>query len=94
MKIDIEEVEGLIMLAKAYKPLIEKVADEVVGDYAPILGKVVDGLREYSIKSNTDSFKQYVENGFTREEALLLVINTRASLQEALSNVSGNKTKK
>lgn len=73
-----------------------------IGEFKPVVQKVFDGLKlykdewedvtaffsEHTVKFRSNIFKGFLEEGFTREEALTLTIATVKDIQQAF-----NKTK-
>jgi len=90
---DVEELGNLLTAVKLFVPI----ADEVVTtlfEYGPTLQRLVDALTKHHRTTNLEAFQFYTKNGFTRSEALLLVLNTNTNLQQlmqSLSNVKGKK---
>lgn len=91
MKIDFDDIKGMLGLAKLYKPVAEEVVETTMKEYGPILGSIMDNARSYMVNSTDRTIKQFEELGYSREESLLLTINTNASLSEALKNVKISK---
>lgn len=87
----IAEIMALLGLVKEYKPVAETTVDLVVEEYGPILNKVFKSMGSALVKNTDANIKEFQELGYTKDEAILLVINSKAALQEALSNVGSKK---
>jgi hypothetical protein len=87
---DINNFVEIMAAAESLRPLVHQASD-VIKSYGSELAMLVDALVNYTIKRNTNTFNQYCSNGFSREEALLLVLNSKAALQDALNNRKGAK---
>lgn len=82
-----EEMEALVEIGKEYIPIVEKATDEL----APILDKLFDQLSCYMREQNVKAMEYYLQNGFSRQEALLLIINAKSSLEKMTDNMGKNK---
>lgn len=94
MKITEEEFNEFVAIlneAESFRPLVKKVLD-TIESYGPELARLFDDLADYSVKRNAKTFNMYRDNGFSRKEAMLLVLNSKVALSEALNN--HNKGKK
>ena len=91
MKIDFNDIKEMLGLAKLYKPVAEEVVETTMKEYGPILASIMNNARSYMVNATDRTVKEFVELGYSREEALLLTINTNASLAEALKNVKTSK---
>ena len=78
------EIEMLLGEVDQYLPLVKKVTDKL----APVLDELAERISKYNRQSNVDAFKFYVDSGFTRSEALLLVINANAAMEKAMQNIN------
>ena len=74
---------GILKNAKEAKEL----ADLLIPELYPYIERLSDGLVDLKMRQ----IKQYQDNGFTREEAILLTIDTFNSVQRALNNNTGGK---
>jgi hypothetical protein len=77
---DPEELREMIAIADLYIPIIE----EALAKVGPVLGGLIEKIDRFFCETQTASFHFYVDKGFSREEAMLLVINAKVSLQEIL----------
>jgi hypothetical protein len=82
-----EEIGDLIEVAKEYVPVVEVAIDEL----APVLDKMFSRLSCYMQQGNVEAMEFYLQNGFSREEALLLIINSSVALQKMADNMGKNK---
>lgn len=81
-----------------------KLAQEV-GEFKPVVRKVLDELKLYkdeweditmfltenTVKFRSNIFKGFLEEGFTRKEALTLTIATVKDIQQAYNNTKQTK---
>ena len=74
---------GILKNAKEAKEL----ADLLIPELYPYIERLSDGLVDLKMRQ----IKQYQDNGFTREEAILLTIDTFNSMQRAINNNTGGK---
>ena len=74
---------GVIKEVKEIKELVDLVIPEVY----PYIERLSNGLVDLKMRQ----IKQYQDNGFTREEAILLTIDTFNSMQRAINNSTGGK---
>jgi hypothetical protein len=93
---DLKQIRMYFELAKSFAPLADE-ALEVVFAYGPILRKLMDSIVDYQVFRTTLTIKQFEMLGMTREEAIMLTINNKVGLQEAIDqwkNTLCNTTKK
>lgn len=93
MKFTEEDIQMFITIldgAESFRPLVNKALD-VAESYGPELAALFDGLFDYSVQRNTDTFNQYCNNGFSREEAMLLTLNSNVALNDALNKTNKRK---
>ena len=76
--------------AESFRPLVKKVID-TIESYGPELSGLFDDLIDYSIKRNTKTFNMYIKAGFSREEAMLFILNSKVALVDALNNHNKKK---
>lgn len=90
MKIDQEMVEligEIVIGAEQYRPLVQQVLT-TVKSFAPELKDIPEALSEYIVKNKKKIFDMHIAEGFTREESILLMINSNASLSKAMESWS------
>ena len=76
----VEIAEEYFPVVKKAIPLIKKLGKE----FKPLM----DALSDNFVDSNVRCIKRYQDNGFTRDEAILMTISTRVSIQEAVRNMN------
>lgn len=54
----------------------------------------VDRLADYITDTKIKQIKRYQDAGFSREEAILLVIDSANSISKSLNNIKNNQTSK
>jgi len=90
MKVELGEILGVIGAVEANADMILGVAEagsNLIYKFAPVLGKILDSTGDYMKERTVKSFNFYLENGFSREEALMLVLNSRIALAEMMKEV-------
>lgn len=88
---DIKLFMELIDKSEEFRPVVNKIID-VLESYGPELDRVMRTLFTRAEQRNSDSFNLYLSNGFSREEAMMLILNTNISLQESVkSNIKRRK---
>ena len=93
MKEIIENAKIYLGLAKEVEPLADEAITQLLDGYGPVLAKIGDRVRKYSVESTVQTVKDYKGAGFTQKEAILLTLNTKVALAETLNQMSKNKTK-
>ena len=81
---DLKQIRAYFELAKSFAPLADE-ALEVVFAYGPTLRKLMDSIADYQVFRTTLTIKQFEALGMSREEAIMLTINNKISLQELIS---------
>ena len=86
-----EEIKVLLEIISEFKPAAAGIV-ESIQQYGPevkeLFGGIVDGMCDLTIRA----FANYITAGFSREEALLLVINNKLGLSEAMDRTNKNKS--
>ena len=91
---DLKKFREYLELAKSFAPLADEVLD-VAFAYGPALRKLMDSIQDYIIYRTYVSIKQFEGLGMTRDEAIMLTINSKVSLQEMVNRLgSTNKSAK
>ncbi len=89
-KIDLSDILDVLDQAEQFRPLVKKML-KVFKSYGPEISKVIDDLIDYSVKRNTKTFNMYLKEGFTREEAMLFLLNSKIALENAINNTNRSK---
>jgi len=96
-KEDIGEILEIVNMAKAFKPVIDE-SLSVLKEYVPCMKEIYGGFLDYGIETKDYAIKEYRERGYTKEEAILLVLDSSASLKSFLNkwehNIANSKKKK
>lgn len=87
---DIKEIAGYMELAKQLAPLADDVV-ETLFTYGPAIKKLFGAWADFNRATNKAAFDFYIGQDFTREEALLLVVNTNHSLRQLMQNIGKTK---
>ena len=72
-----------------YRPLITK-GIEALKSFGPELDDLLRTMVFASADIKMAVIQHYVNNGFTKDEAILLVLDSGASLQKSLNNINNN----
>ena len=83
---DMQEVKGILEMIEdgaAILPEIKKVLDK----FTPFIGELIGELSSFQRRLNVENIQYYMDKGMTRQEALLLVINSNAALSTAIQNI-------
>ena len=75
---DIKLFMELIAKSEELRPLVNKIID-VLESYGPELDRVMRTLITSAAQRNSYSFNLYLSTGFSREEAMMLILNTNIS---------------
>lgn len=89
---DIEEIRGYLSLAKEFAPLADEVVDAIFA-YGPALERILNAVTDWHVQNVTQMFNKYKENGFLREEALILTLNSKLVLKELISTIRNSDKK-
>ena len=81
------ELALLLTTFDSYLPIIKVTIDK----FAPELGEQLKRINQFHAETQIESFEFYLNKGFTREEAMMLVLNAKIALQDILKNSGGNK---
>jgi len=96
-KEDINEILEMIGMAKGFTPVVDE-AMVVLKEYVPYLKTIYERLLDYGIEKKDYSIKKYIELDYTREEAILLVLDSNLSFKSFLNkwehNIANSKKKK
>ena len=88
---DIKLFMEFIAESEEFRPVVNQIID-VIKSYGPELDRIMDTLITHYVQINSDSFFLYLSKGFSREEAMMLILNTNISLQESVkSNIKRRK---
>lgn len=86
-----DEIKVLLEAIIEFKPAAAGIV-EAIQQYGPeakeLFGGIVDGMCNLV----TRAFANYIAAGFSREEALLLVISSKIGLKEAMDRANKNKS--
>lgn len=85
---EIAEIQALLPLLGVATQLLE---DTNVKTAGTTVGKVINTVTKWTANNTADYFETLVTRGFSREEAMLLTINSRISLQEATKSFNTSK---
>jgi len=63
---------------------VKEITDLVIKESYPYIERIVNGITDLKIRS----IKKYMDNGFTKEEAILLTIDSSAALIKSLDKTN------
>lgn len=81
MKADLEQIQEILTVASALTPMADAVAD-ILEQYGPALRRVASGFNSAMTDLTIQAFNQYIQAGFSRDEAILLVISNKNAMAE------------
>jgi hypothetical protein len=90
---DLKQIRMYFELAKSFAPLADE-ALKVVFAYGPALRKLMDSIYDYQVFRTTLTIKQFEALGMSKEEAIMLTINNKISLQELIDRWKSLNTPK
>jgi hypothetical protein len=70
-----------------------KKVEEFTPLFVPTLKNMVDGFNEHGRGQKLSNFKFWISNGFSREEAMLLTLDSSVSFNTLMKSAFGNKAK-
>lgn len=82
-----ETITTLLEIAPEFVPVADQVADVLLA-YGPTINKVFTAVKDAFIASNIKTFKTYLDAGFTREEAMQLILHNQLDWSQVLKNIS------
>jgi len=91
MKTDIAEILGILGMAEDFKPVVTKVI-EILNSYGPEIKQLVMDMTLAGADMKIATFKKYMDNGFTRQEAMDLCMDQWFQIAKAARNYQ-SKTK-
>lgn len=92
----LDEIEQFVPLAQILKPKLTEIVNAGT-DILSALEPLVVRFSNFNRERNVDTFNYYLNNGFTRNEALTLILANKESLQQqvnALKSIKDNVVKK
>lgn len=87
---EIKEFVEMIGVADDFMPLVELTLQKSELALSK-LGPMIKNFSGFCVNQTTNNFNQYLANGFTREEAMLLTLNARVALQDGLNRMNTQK---
>jgi hypothetical protein len=92
---NIKKAVDLIQQARLAKPLLTAALDAITNDFGPEIARALRSANDFLIGEKARSVKLLEQEGFTREEALLLTCDAEAARQRLLRQIamSGPKAK-
>ena len=89
---EISEILEFINQAEVFRPVVDKALDtiETFGPEFQKIADIFDNLRKYVVKGSIASFEEFQKAGFSREEAMLLTLDTKMAF---IKIIQQNKNK-
>lgn len=88
-----EQLMAVAENSKEYK-VIAQIGLSIVREFGDEVNEVGDLLAKGVAGLSSKLYKEYLHQGFTEEQAFTLLINSKASLQQTLSERNSNKSTK
>jgi len=79
---NVEEAKGMAVLGVG-----------VVKAFAGIVEPLFDGLGDYIVARRIKTLKAYVDAGYSKDQAVLMVLDTKRALQSIVENAAKNAQK-
>jgi hypothetical protein len=83
-KKELEDAVEMIKLAGDMEPLAGPVVDAVL-KYGPHFYRLLEAAQDGLVDLQVRAIKRYEDAGFSRDDAILLNLNTRLALQQGLA---------
>ena len=80
-----KDEEELKKFIEEIKPMIGMATDIVVDVGMPVIKKLATSLMLTHVDLSSKMFGEFCERGFSREEAMLLVLNSKVAIKEAFN---------
>lgn len=90
---DIAEFLELLDTAGELRPIFEKAINVLVG-FGPEVSSLFRACSRGVANLHTEFFNQLLENGFTRDEAMMLTVDNKETFHSLLSNSKSLARKK
>ena len=95
-KINVAEIMTIIgeisKESETYKVLAKEVI-KTVQNFGPEIDSVLEPIRKYLVNSTCKDIEQFEHCGFTREEAIVLTIDNKIGLRNALDSYRSTSNK-
>lgn len=87
---DIKELLNYVSLADDFKPVFKEIL-KILESYGSELNVVIKNISKTLADNKIEIIRYYQDAGFTKEEAILLTINSGHALTKTLSNININR---
>lgn len=88
-----EHIRSLFKTVDEYKILGSIIVDWIIATVGPELNKILVSITNGIINMRSDTLSKYMSKGFSREEAILFMINDSISINKAMKNYEKNLKK-
>ncbi len=85
-----KEIAELLAMGTEYLEIFKSTLP-LLTDAGAELKPIIEQINKFRVETICNAFDMYLEHGFTREEAMLLTINSKAALSEAVNNLNSKK---
>lgn len=95
MKLGKEDIAAIVEIvgeAESLRPVVKEFV-KAVKSFAPELDELVGGLLTWGVKKRIESIRLYEKEGFTREEAIYLTMDTWYAIKNNLNRNNPKKEK-
>lgn len=86
----ITELISMMKMADDFKPLLKEVL-KVVESYSVEFKDLIDKLRKYARESKVENIKYYESMGFSKDQAILLAIDSEVAIRRLSNKMNYNK---
>ena len=80
---DLQEINTYMELARQLAPVADAIVD-VVRAYEPAIKSLLEDLVDGNCDLTARAYNNYIAHGFSKDEAILLTLNSKAAFTESL----------
>ena len=91
-KDDLETLAGLLEMSDEIKPVVA-LAIEKGAEFAAELKASIEKFSTFLVDNRISAIRQIEDAGFTKEEAIVITSDIRATLKESLNRTAARSTK-
>jgi len=86
----LDTILEMVKDAEEYRPAVQEVV-KIIKSYGPELSELMYALYTYAVDKKAEGFKRLVQkHGFSREEALTLIIDVHSDIARAARQSNAN----
>ena len=87
---DLLQFTEILDNAELFRPIIKKALD-TIESFGPEMSRLPEKFREWVVVQNSRMFNDYLDQGFTRDEAMQLLLNVNAHVAQYVKNLDKNR---